>query len=146
VGSQWEIIGQRFILDASPTPRPSWFMPTRSSPTRSSKDARLTESTQLTIAESRAVAEKTKRFIAKSHDFAAVARRVVEQAIDEHLNLEPLADPNEGKNPAAIARGRLGGIKGVKARAEALSERQRVASAKKAARTSSGTPSVSSQR
>jgi hypothetical protein len=39
------------------------------------------------------------------------------------------------KNPAAIALGRLGGIKGGKARAESLSEERRSEIAKKAARS-----------
>jgi hypothetical protein len=69
----------------------------------------------------------------KDHDFATVARRVVEQAIGEKLTGEPLDDPNKGKNPAAVALGKLGGAKGGKARAEALSARKRKAIAKKAA-------------
>jgi hypothetical protein len=69
----------------------------------------------------------------KDHDFTTVARRVVEQAIGETLNGEPIPDPNAGKNPAAVALGRLGGQKGGKARAEALSPRKRSAIAKKAA-------------
>ena len=46
----------------------------------------------------------------KDHDFTTVARRVVEQAIGEHLEGTPLDDPNKGKNPAAVALGRLGGV------------------------------------
>jgi hypothetical protein len=37
----------------------------------------------------------------KDHDFATVARRVVEQAIGEQLDGSPLPDPNAGKNPVA---------------------------------------------
>lgn len=40
---------------------------------------------------------------------------------------------DDGKNPAAVALGRLGGAKGGKARAEALSPTKRKAIAKKAA-------------
>jgi hypothetical protein len=69
----------------------------------------------------------------KDHDFAANARRIVEQTIGEHLDGTPLDDPNAGKNPAAVALGRLGGAKGGKARAAALSPRKRKAIAKKAA-------------
>lgn len=43
-------------------------------------------------------------------------------------------DPNEGKNPAAVALGRLGGMKGGKARAAKLSKRRRAEIAKKAAK------------
>jgi len=41
-------------------------------------------------------------------------------------------DPNAGKDPAAIHRGKLGGLKGGKARAESLSAKKRVEIAKKA--------------
>jgi hypothetical protein len=70
----------------------------------------------------------------KDHDFATVARRVVEQTIGEHLDGTPLEDPNAGKNPAAVALGKLGGKKGGKARAEKLSPAKRKAIAKKAAK------------
>jgi len=70
----------------------------------------------------------------KDHDFATVARRVVEKAIGEHLDGTPLEDPNAGKNPAAVALGKLGGAKGGKARAAKLSPAKRKAIAKKAAR------------
>jgi len=42
-------------------------------------------------------------------------------------------DPNAGKNPAAIARGRAGGVKGGTARADALSSERRREIAKSAA-------------
>lgn len=71
----------------------------------------------------------------KDHDFATVARRVVEQAIGEQLDGSPLPDPNAGKNPAAVALGKLGGRKGGKARAAKLSPAKRKAIAQKAAKT-----------
>lgn len=43
------------------------------------------------------------------------------------------AEKQPEKNPAAVALGRLGGLKGGKARAESLTERQRRLIAKKAA-------------
>ena len=43
-------------------------------------------------------------------------------------------DPYEGKNPAAVELGRLGGLKGGRARAEKLTPKQRSAAAKKAAK------------
>ena len=70
---------------------------------------------------------------AKDHDFATVARNVVEQAIGERLDGSPLPDSDAGKNPHAVALGRLGGQKGGKARARALSPAKRKAIAKKAA-------------
>jgi hypothetical protein len=63
-----------------------------------------------------------------------VGRRVVEKIIGDKLTGEPLDDPNAGKNPAAVALGKLGGAKGGRARAEALSPAKRKAIAKKAAR------------
>lgn len=69
----------------------------------------------------------------KEHDFMTVARRVVEQAIGEKLDGSPLENPDEGKNPHAVALGRMGGMKGGKARAESLSPRKRKQIAKKAA-------------
>ena len=42
-------------------------------------------------------------------------------------------DPNKGKNPAAVALGRLGGLKGGKVRASRLTESKRKSSAVKAA-------------
>lgn len=44
------------------------------------------------------------------------------------------AESQPGKNPAAVALGRLGGLKGGAARAKALSQKKRSAIAKKAAR------------
>ena len=43
------------------------------------------------------------------------------------------------KNPAAVALGRMGGLKGGKARAESMTAKQRTASAKKAAKARWGT-------
>jgi hypothetical protein len=42
--------------------------------------------------------------------------------------------PTDGKNPAAVALGRLGGMKGGKARAKALSKKRRAEIARKAAK------------
>ena len=66
----------------------------------------------------------------KDHDFTRTALRVVEQAIGEQWNGSPLLDKEAGKNPAAVALGKLGGAKGGKARAEALTSKQRIAIAK----------------
>jgi hypothetical protein len=70
----------------------------------------------------------------KERDFAIRARRVVEKAIGEHLDGTPLENPDAGKNPAAVALGKLGGAKGGKARAQKLSPTKRKQIAKKAAR------------
>ena len=70
----------------------------------------------------------------KDHHFATLARNVVEQTIGERLDRSPLPDPNAGKNPAAVALGKLGGKKGGKARAESLTPAKRKAIAQKAAK------------
>lgn len=60
-----------------------------------------------------------------------MAAAIVDQATSD----EPAPDPDEGKNPAAVALGRLGGKKGGKARAEKLAPEQRSAIARRAAAT-----------
>jgi hypothetical protein len=64
-------------------------------------------------------------------DHQQIARGVLDAvAPDEETNAEKPA-----KNPAAVALGRLGGLKGGKARASKLSPAKRKAIAKKAAAT-----------
>lgn len=65
----------------------------------------------------------------KPRDLNAMAAAIVESATSD----EPRPDPDEGKNPAAVALGRLGGQKGGPARAAKLSPKNRSAIAKKAA-------------
>jgi hypothetical protein len=74
------------------------------------------------------------------HDFTTIAMRVVERAIGEKMDGQPLPDRDAGKNPAAVALGKLGGAKGGKARAEALSpaKRKEIARTAAAARWSKG--------
>ena len=69
----------------------------------------------------------------RDRDFVTNARRVVEQAIGEQLDGSPLPDPNAGKSPAAIQRGKKGGSVGGTARAKSLTPAERTAIAKKAA-------------
>jgi len=72
----------------------------------------------------------------KDRDFATVVRHVVEEAIGQKLDGSPLVRGTleiTEKNQAAVELGRLGGVKGGKARAAALSPEQRAAIAKKAA-------------
>ena len=66
-------------------------------------------------------------------DFWQIAKSVVEKAIGEQMDGSPLVDPDAGKNPAAVALGKLGGAKGGQARAKKLSPAKRSAIAKKAA-------------
>ncbi len=58
-----------------------------------------------------------------------LARQVVDEATGE----APPFDPDAGKDPAAVALGRKGGLKGGKARAEKMTAEQRAESARKAA-------------
>jgi hypothetical protein len=58
-----------------------------------------------------------------------LAREVFLEAIGEKRK----DDPDAGKNPAAVALGKLGGAKGGKARAANMTQKQRTAAAKKAA-------------
>jgi len=65
----------------------------------------------------------------KHADFSQLARSVVQAATNE-ADEKPVEDANES---AAVKRGRLGGAKGGKARAEKLSKHKRIEIAKKAA-------------
>ncbi len=62
------------------------------------------------------------------------AKRMIDQiAARTEGRPEPQPEPEREKNPAAVALGRLGGLKGGKARAKKLSAAKRKAIAKKAA-------------
>lgn len=66
-----------------------------------------------------------KRSSKRTPDVNVIASEIVSNATDEARIV---------KNPAAVALGRLGGLKGGKARAERLTSARRVEIAKKAAR------------
>ena len=70
----------------------------------------------------------------KDSDFAVTAFRVVEQVIQSTETVEVETVLIEGKNPHAVALGKLGGSKGGKIRAERLTPEQRKEIAQKAAR------------
>ncbi len=74
--------------------------------------------------------KKSKR--AQAEDVNELAVRIVEATTEQE---QPEMSKNEtsGKNPAAVTLGRLGGLKGGKARAEKLSEQERSEIARKAA-------------
>ena len=74
-------------------------------------------------------AEKTKESKAK----AARTFEIVE-AVTNSPRIITLPPKNPQKNPAAVALGRLGGLKGDKARAKALPKKQRAKIARDAAR------------
>jgi hypothetical protein len=60
--------------------------------------------------------------------------RLASSIVDEATGDAPKTDPDEGKDPAAVALGRRGGLKGGKARAQKLTAEQRSEAARKAAR------------
>jgi hypothetical protein len=65
----------------------------------------------------------------KQEDTQELARSILDQVVPD---AEP-SPPQKNKNPAAVALGRLGGLKGGKARAEKLTAKRRAEIAKKAA-------------
>lgn len=65
----------------------------------------------------------------RPRDSNTLAKYIVDISTGEEVE----ADPNKGKNLAAVELGRLGGIKGGVARAKALSSQQRSEIAKNAA-------------
>ena len=71
----------------------------------------------------------------RDSDFAVTAFRVVQEATGQIKPEPEEGEPEsvEGKNPHAVALGRLGGLKGGKARFEKLTPEQRKEIARKAA-------------
>jgi hypothetical protein len=65
----------------------------------------------------------------RPRDVNELARQVVDEATGD----VPPFDPDEGKDPAAVALGRKGGLKGGKARAASMTPEQRSEAARKAA-------------
>lgn len=64
-------------------------------------------------------------------DPSKLARRIIDMATGEAPEEK---DPDAGKDPAAVALGRKGGLKGGKARAAKMTKKARSDAAKKAAR------------
>lgn len=61
------------------------------------------------------------------------ANELAKQIVGEAVGDEPPYDPEAGKDPAAVALGRKGGLKGGKARAAKMSPEERSEAARKAA-------------
>jgi hypothetical protein len=59
---------------------------------------------------------------------------LAKQLVDEVAGDAPPFNPDEGKDPAAVALGRKGGLKGGKARAAKMTPEQRSAAARRAAK------------
>ena len=80
----------------------------------------------------------------KEHDFAVTAFRVVQEATRqaEPEPKEAELELVEGKNPHAVALGRLGGLKGGKARANKLTPERRKEIARKAAESRWGSTTL----
>jgi hypothetical protein len=68
----------------------------------------------------------------RPRDLNELARQIVDEATG---TAPPHPDPDAGKDPAAVALGRKGGLKGGKARAESLTPEQRSELARRAALT-----------
>lgn len=68
---------------------------------------------------------------------------LAKQLVDEATGEAPTVDPDAGKDPAAVALGRKGGLKGGKARAAKLTPEERAESARKAARARWGSRDIS---
>jgi len=70
----------------------------------------------------------------RDHDFAINAFKVVQKATEQiEPEEKPWMEKYEGKNPHAVALGRIGGLKGGKARLEKMTPEQRQEVARKAA-------------
>lgn len=65
----------------------------------------------------------------KPRDLSQLAKRIVDEATDDSE-----APDDDGKDPAAVALGRKGGLKGGRARANKLTPERRREIARKAAR------------
>jgi hypothetical protein len=77
----------------------------------------------------------------KRLDLNELAAQIVGEATDECPPVEEVPPADEGKDPAAVALGRKGGLKGGKARAAKMTPEERSEAAKKAARARWGKPS-----
>jgi hypothetical protein len=70
----------------------------------------------------------------KHQDFSQLAKTIVEQATGQMPDEETLTKVvDSGKNPAAVALGRLGGLKGGKARWRGTTKKERSEITRKAA-------------
>ncbi len=74
-----------------------------------------------------------KRSSKRQKDTQELARSILDAAVPDAEPKEA-SEPEPEKNPAAVALGRLGGLKGGKARAEKLTPEQRREIARKAAK------------
>ena len=80
------------------------------------------------------MAERSSRNKKRDHDFSVTAFRVAQEATEGPADDEEQPLDTKGKNPHAVALGRLGGKKGGKARAAKLTPERRSEIARRAAR------------
>jgi len=80
--------------------------------------------------------KRSGRTTKRDHDFSVTAFRVVQEATGqaETETKEVIPESSVDRHAAAVALGRLGGLKGGKARADKLTPEQRRESARKAAK------------
>ena len=76
----------------------------------------------------------------KPTDINIIAAQIVEAATESTAKEKPAKKKKHEKNPAAVTLGRLGGLKGGKARAAKLTTKRRKEIAQKAAKTRWGKP------
>jgi hypothetical protein len=70
----------------------------------------------------------------KRQDINELAASIVDEATsDQPIQTATLPGPDPNKNPAAVALGRLGGLKGGKARAKNMTKKERSEAARRAA-------------
>ena len=70
----------------------------------------------------------------RSRKRSSDVNELAKQLVDEATAAAPKPEPDDGKDPAAVALGRKGGLKGGKARAAKMSAEERSESARKAAK------------
>jgi hypothetical protein len=71
----------------------------------------------------------------KRPDLNELAADIIQETVNpqDEKPIEEMESDHSGKNPAAVALGRLGGLKGGPARAKRLTKKQRSEAARKAA-------------
>ena len=79
------------------------------------------------------MAAKRKKKKKKTLDLNEFAASILEEVTGESVEPEPEADDKPKKDPAAVALGRKGGLKGGKARAKKLGKKKLSEAARKAA-------------
>jgi hypothetical protein len=97
---------------------------------RLARSVRNRPSGRVTPAPNRYDGRMPKRSRKRPRDVNRMAAEIVDEATG---NTPPVPDPDEGKDPAAVALGRKGGLKGGKARAAKMSAKQRSEAARRAA-------------